>query len=369
MNFNFTETKLMMMEGLPSTGKSTNSSIIFSKLEQNGYIVKWIHEIARPHPTLFFYEACLEQYEFEKVIRTYPHTVPILNKIKRNLDHFICIDLLEIEWNHLELFREDALNALKKYDAWNFSLKRFMKVALEKWKHFATTQLQKTNEVIILDSSIFQFQIYTFLLENAPFDMLSDFIQSLYKIIKPLEPTMVYLYRDNFENTIEYLIKDRGIDWLNGIWERDKHLPYYQGKPLGVEGYKLFLRDYENSARRLFNQSPFNKLSLEITGGKWDEYVDQLLSFLNISFSQTPKVSLPYQKFFNSELNKVIEIYDDIFITPNGEQKRLSRKNNNEFYLNNIPVIIRLEEDQVVFTGEQLCERWTSTGTIFQRVN
>jgi hypothetical protein len=60
-----------------------------------------------------------------------------------------------------------------------------MKIAVEKWEHFVKGQID-SDEIVILDSSIFQFQIYSLLLANVPFNQLKSFIESLYAIISPL---------------------------------------------------------------------------------------------------------------------------------------------------------------------------------------
>lgn len=59
------DTKLIILEGLPGTGKTTNSFFLLSQLECNGIAARWVHENARPHPTSYFNEACLSYEELE----------------------------------------------------------------------------------------------------------------------------------------------------------------------------------------------------------------------------------------------------------------------------------------------------------------
>ncbi len=51
--------RLILLDGLPGTGKTTNSYRLFEQLVRNGRDVRWLHEVSQPHPTLFFSEACL----------------------------------------------------------------------------------------------------------------------------------------------------------------------------------------------------------------------------------------------------------------------------------------------------------------------
>jgi hypothetical protein len=360
--------KLIFMEGLPSTGKSTNSGILLSQLERNGINARWIHEVSRPHPTLFFYEACLEENEYRKLLEKYPCSEKLLNQLKTRRNGTIVFDLLEIEWNYLHLLDKEVVDEIKSYDVWNFSIDQYIDVALEKWRKFVERQMQ-LDEVIILDSSIFQFQIYTFVLADVPFTKLDTFIKKIYEIVSPLNPSLVYLYRENTEDTIDYLIKDRGLSFLERIWERDREQPYYQNCPAGAEGYKMFLKDYGKYAKLLFDTFPFSKLRLEISEGNWNEYVKELLKFYHLDDIASPTFPFPNGRYFNEKLGKSIEINYEICLTPDGGKKKLFAKSEYEFYINDLPVILRYSNDCLVIEGEQLCDRWTTTGTIFTKVN
>jgi hypothetical protein len=43
-----------------------------------------------------------------------------------------------------------AILNLKQYDVWNYSIDRYMEVALEKWKSFVDEQMT-SDEIVILD--------------------------------------------------------------------------------------------------------------------------------------------------------------------------------------------------------------------------
>jgi hypothetical protein len=178
----------------------------------------------------------------------------------------------------------------------------------------------------------------------------------------------VYLYRENTEDTINYLIKDRGVTFLDRIWERDKNHPYYSNRPIGADGYKMFLKDYGNYARILFDSAPLPKLSIEISEGNWLEYEHKMLKFFNMSYIEPPMALYPNGKYINQELNQCIEIVNEYLITPNGGRKRLSPKSQNEFYLNDIPVFIRVDNNTIIIEGEQLCDKWTTNGTRFTKI-
>ena len=64
------DSQLIMLEGMPSTGKTTNSRFIQIQLERSSMKTEWIHEVAMPHPVLFFDEAGMTYEEYDKFIKT-----------------------------------------------------------------------------------------------------------------------------------------------------------------------------------------------------------------------------------------------------------------------------------------------------------
>jgi len=164
------DTQLIMLEGLPSTGKTTNARFIHIQLERNNINAKWIHEVANPHPLSFFDEAGLTNDEYDKFIKTYPKAADILNNIAVFKESTVGIPFPEIEWYYLDIIGEDVYQALRKFDAWDFPVDVHKKFALEKWANFTEKALGNRDEAYIVDSAFFQFQIFTFLFENRPYE-------------------------------------------------------------------------------------------------------------------------------------------------------------------------------------------------------
>jgi len=362
------DTQLIMLEGLPSTGKSTNSDFLRMQLERNGKKVKWIHEVARPHPTLFFSEACLSHSEYEDFLKAYPESAHVFNSIAVFRKNSVGIDLHEIEWNHAGDISGLAFDAIKQHDVWNFPLEKGNKATIEKWKHFAETTMQDKEFVYILDSSIFQAQIFGFLWDNAPYERLERFVNKLCEIVKHMTPSLIYLYRENTEDTIQYLEKDRGTQGLTRVWERDKTRPYYQDKQEGAEGFKQFLRDYAIYARSLFYSLDCRKIDIEISESNWINYENKMLSFLEIERISSLKFFPPNGVYRSDELNYEIIVDGLMIIDPDGNNKRLTPKTVKEFYVECLPIILRFEDSEhIIMSGTQINAPWSTTGMVYKK--
>lgn len=362
------DSQLIMLEGLPSTGKTTKARFIHIQLERNNINAKWIHEVAMPHPVLFFDEVGLTYDEYDKFIKTYPEASDTLNNIAVFKESTVGIHLPEIQWYYINKIGENVYQSLLEFDVWKFPLDVYKKFALEKWVHFTEKALKNREEVYIIDSALFQFQIFTFLFKNRSYVELQSFINQIIEIIQPLNPCLLYLYRDNTEATIDYLEKDRGTSYLDYLWNRDKAQPYYAGKPPGAESFKQFLRDYAGMADLLFDSFPANKLSLEISDGNWGCHEDEMLSFLDINRIPNPDTFPKNGVYTNEALNFLIKVEGLSFIDPTGQTRKLFPKSHNEFYVDWLPTVLRFEDTRIIISGSQICERWTTTGMIYSKI-
>ena len=311
------DSRLIMLEGMPSTGKTTNSRFIHIQLERNKFNADWIHEVQMPHPVLFLNEVGMSYNEYNKFIKDYPRIADILNEIAVFRESTVGIHLPEIEWYHRDKIDENVYQELREFDVWNFSLCKYKKFALEKWKHFTEAALKDREKIYVIDSAIFQFQIFTFLFKNRPYQELQSFINQIEDIIQPLNPCLIYFYRENKDETIDYLERDRGTSYLEYLWQRDKAQPYYEDRPHGVESFKQFLRDYGSMADLLFDSFKTSKKSLEISDGNWDLLEDEMLSFLGLNRIVRPVFFPKNGVYMNKALGFVIKVDGMSIIDPN----------------------------------------------------
>ena len=359
--------RLILFEGMPSTGKTTNARFMQIQLERNGIDARWIHEIAMPHPILFFDEAVLTHDEYNRFIQAFPQSAAIVNTIADFRKNTVGIPLTPIEWNHMDTIGEDAYQALKKFDVWNFSLDAYKNVALEKWARFVENASVNRNSVYIIDSAAFQYQIFTFLFKNKLFKELHGFVDKIFNIIKPLNPCLIFLHRKHAEASIDYLEDMRGTSYLEYIWQRDKDQPYYTGKPPGAESFKQFLRDYAAMADLLFESFTGRKVAVNISDGNWTGCEDEMLSFLHAKRMPNPDVYPPGGVYVNEAFGYTITV-DAMSITdPNGETRPLHIKSSNEFYVDWIPTILIFKNGCIITSGSQTGSRWTTTGLVYNK--
>ena len=356
-----------MLEGLPGTGKTTNSYKLFEQLARNRRNVRWLHEVSQPHPTLFFSEACLTKEEYRLFTEKYPETAEMLNSIAEIRATTVGIDYLTAARRLPGQEKTAWYQELLQYDVMDFPLERYEPIAYEKWEVFVNAAL-RDDTTYILDSSIFQYQIFTYLLNGAEYPRLARFVHSIMNMLRPLHPALIYLYRENTKDSIAFIEKQRGIRDLESTWERDKERPYYLYRQQDVTAFFDFLKDYADYASWLYDESECEKLKIEITAQNWSLYETKMLEFLGIAYQDAPSCKATDGTYVNTALGVSFSIKDDILTDPEGARRKLSPKSPTEFFIEGLPEILCFYGDNTVeLCGQQISPQWSETGTIYKR--
>ncbi len=359
--------RLILLEGLPGTGKTTNAYKLFEQLVRNNRDVRWLHEVSQPHPLLFFSESCLTKEEYRLFTEKYPEAAEMLERIAEIRATTVGIDYLTAARRMPGQENTAWYQELLQYDAMDFPLERYEPAAFEKWKAFVNAALHH-DTIYISDSSIFQYQIFTYLLNGADYPRLTKFVHSIMDLLKPLHPALIYLYRENTEDSIAFVEKQRGIKGLESIWQRDKGKPYYRNKQQDMTAFFDFLEDYADCASRLYDESDCDKLKIEITAQTWDVYEAEMLRFLGIAYREAPSCKAKDGMYINAALGASLSIKDGILTDPEGTRRKLSPKSQKEFFIEGLPETLCICGDgSVKLCGQQIIPQWSETGTVYTR--
>lgn len=361
--------RLIMLEGLPGTGKSTNSFKLYEQLMRNGKKVHWIHEVSQPHPVLFFTESCMTREEYQNFKMKYSEVAALLDEVVEVRKTTVGIDQETIGRRREDAQKQAWYQELLRYDAFPGTLDRYELQALEKWEAFARNAVQDEDTIFILDSSLFQYQIFTYLLKAAPYERLEAFVRNIAECIEPLNPLLIYLYRKHTEDSIEFLKEQRGEQDLVSTWERDKNEPYYQSKQKDVTAFHDFLKDYATSAESLFETLKFDKRRIEISENNWKAYEDEMLGLLEIHRVEIPAYKAMEGTFVNAEHGFSFTIQDNVMKDPEGVQRHLSPKSQDKFFVEGIPTILQFYgESSIRLLGQQIIPQWTETGAVYTKI-
>ena len=180
------KTNLIIVKGLPGSGKSTTADMIAEILQKQGEKVCCVDEGAADHPADY-----------------------------------------------------------ADYDFPDFETER--KMILEKWRSFAETAHRDTVYVfncVFLQNPMCETMMRFGMGETAS----QEYIVEIAEIIRPLSPVIFYIDTPAPKSAVDRVLDERGEGWLNAVI--DYHVSQGYGKANGLSGYDGYIRCLEERQRR-----------------------------------------------------------------------------------------------------------------------
>lgn len=215
-------TKLILVDGLPGSGKSTTAQFIALQLQKHHLPARWFYEDEQPHP-IHFWEAN-DKADF----------------VRRNL------------------------NA---------------------WQSFAASAHQ-SDEITILESSIFQRTAGALLAKYDDIDeaWLQRYYDDIQTAIADLAPKLVHFYQNDVAGFMRRTFAERGVGWTQMIVDFVTQAPLStQRNWVGVDGAIAFLAAYQQLCEYLLTTLTMPKITIENSSGEWPIYYRHIMDFIGLS--------------------------------------------------------------------------------------
>lgn len=175
------KTNLIIVEGLPGSGKSTTAAMIAEELQKKGKQVVCVDEGAQEHPADY-----------------------------------------------------------ADYDFSDFDTER--RKILDKWRSFVERADKDTIYVfncIFLQNPMCETMMRFGMNEEAS----KGYIAEIAEVIKPLHPIVIYIDTSHVKAAIDSVLDERGTDWLNAVM--DYHVSQGYGKQNNLSGYEGYIKCLE----------------------------------------------------------------------------------------------------------------------------
>ncbi len=226
------DTKLIVIDGLPGSGKTTAAEWLTRQLQQRGVAVQFLPESDTAHP-LWWYDY----------------------------------------WDGMEYHPPD-------FD--NIPIETFIETSLVKWKDFAAS-LKESNRRYVAESIFFQNAVGTFLMGGAAPVRLSEYAREVQRIARDLDPILIYFRQGDAAGALRKICAIRGRDFEHELLANMERFPYLKrGDLKGLDGVTALWRDIQALTDKLFDEYAIRKLALETSKGDWMYYRQQTLEFLGL---------------------------------------------------------------------------------------
>lgn len=213
------DTRLILIDGIPGSGKSTIGKWISEKLDYLQIPNHFFHELQQNHP-LWIYDHKFSSFSID---------------------------------SEAQLFMEKTKSLLN-----NFVEERADK-----------------GEIAIVESWMFQGTIDFSLLQHIDYFILFEFIDELQKILRKLNPIMVYFYQADVERNWRWICNLRGKEFTEGRCGIHDEEDYKQAGILWSS-----IQEFNYGVLKNWD---IPKLILRNENYTWNEYQNQIIRFLETS--------------------------------------------------------------------------------------
>ena len=205
--------KLILLEGLPGTGKTTISKWLSNLLTEKGESVILLNEGNENIPLDFYETAGIPRNDFDLLCSKNPSERKLLIDMSSCTKNYVFLRIDKCPEHIAEKIRRwdigDANNqAVKAAD--------YIPCALERLEKWVDNNIENP-KTFIIDSGYLQNPINELLFRHASNSDIRAFIMAITETLKPLNPICIYLRRDSAEQAIAFAKRAKGDGWAERV--------------------------------------------------------------------------------------------------------------------------------------------------------
>lgn len=265
------KTKLIMVEGIPGSGKTTFAGKIAELLKGQGQAVNLYLE-GMAHPADLAWTARLSGDAFQALLAQYKDQQEQMQEQTRWEGEFALISYTQLHEMPPEFYEEMSRHEV--YDL-GVSADLFCKLHEERWRAFGEKAALEP-EINIFECAYFQNHINELMFwHKADEKMLLEHLTRLQNNVSALSPVLIYLSQPDIEHTIGRIAKER-VSEQYGNWI-DKCIEYCENSPfgkehtlLGFEGALEVFRLRKQLELKLLPMLPLQYKIVEYEDGDWE---------------------------------------------------------------------------------------------------
>ena len=263
--------KLILVEGIPGSGKTTAARFIQQRLNEQGIQTALFLEGDLDHPADYESTACLGAEEYRALRRDFPQSMDVLDAWERpdGEDYFFPYRKMETHLGASPTGGLDArlLDRLRQAEVYEQPPAVFERVINRRWQTLARQASQQ--ETVYIFECCFLQNPLTMLLGRCglPASHAADFVLTLGSAVEKLNPRLVYLHPSSTSETLRRVAGERPPEWLDFvIWY---HTQQGYGRAHGLQGFDGLVSFYEMRQAvelDLLPRLPFSTLKIEGAG-------------------------------------------------------------------------------------------------------
>ena len=210
-------TKLILIEGIPGSGKTTTARFVCDWLEKRGKHPALFLEGDWHHPADYESVACLTGSEYTELLAQFPDQADFLAHQAWQEDGEWFFRYHELQYEHGDHRPAALFETLARFEIYNLPADRHRRLLLKSWQKFAARAA--TEDLVYVFECCFLQNPTTTLLawHNLPEAAVRHHVLSLAQAVGPLQPKLIYLARQDVAATLESSRAERPQGWADFV--------------------------------------------------------------------------------------------------------------------------------------------------------
>lgn len=278
--------KLIMVEGIPGSGKTTFAKKIAARLRDLGYNATCYNE-SDIHPADLSWIAVLTAAQYEQLLQKWPAYADQIRAQAWQESNRILVAYSNVEVTRKE---DNALyDDFAPYEVYDgkWSLADFTAIHLERWQRFAN-QAQQEEHIAVFECAWLQNHVNELMMfHNKTQAEMLQHLQQLWDIVAPLNPLVIYLQPEDVTDSIAKVSAARVNKQGEPVW-RDRVIEVVCQSPFGkahqlqgMAGMTEYFRIRNQVELQMLKQLPAGARIFTRSGDDWQtlwQQVDTLLA-------------------------------------------------------------------------------------------
>ena len=253
-------TKLIIVEGLPGSGKTTTAKIIFNMLNNNGINVELFCEGNDEHPADYEGVAYFGYKEFDKLNQKHSLDSVVLDRIKIEIQDGILIPYLKELINKKLSINEELLDDIVEKDIYELPLEVHCELIERRWMEFVNSYKDEEKVVIFECCFIQNPTTITMIRDGCSKEVTKNYIKRLESIIEPLNPLLIYVEQEAISTSFKKAIEERPIEWIKGFTKYYTEQGFgLKNNLVGIEGVLVVLEKRRELEKEIYKMLKIKK--------------------------------------------------------------------------------------------------------------
>lgn len=258
--------QLILVEGLPGSGKSTVAQLVQEVLQEMNISNQLVLEGDLDHPADYDGTAYYSVEQYEQLIHEQPQYADLLQAYSLHREDGVLVFYRKLKNQAGNAFPDDLVNQIFEHDIYELLLHQNRRLITEKWQHFAD-QAALEEKTWVFECCFMQNPITIGKVLYAASDTaVTSYVNQLARIVEPLHPLLIYVEQEDVGCSFRKAADERPLEWLNGFL--NYYTQYGIGKEMnatGIDGAIQVLEVRKQLELKIYDQLTMNKVRLDNT--------------------------------------------------------------------------------------------------------